>query len=111
MGSLINWLQNERCVCVGSTAYQTGDVVRYGGHTYVAKQDATGVVPTTTASWDKLNEGFTWRDSWTDATEYAPGDAVGYGSSSYRCKLAHTSSAVQGDAKDLTMIQVVFTGI
>ena len=24
---------------------------------------------------------------------------VGYGSSSYRCKLAHTSSAVQGDAK------------
>ena len=95
----------------GSTAYKTGDVVRYGGHTYVAKQDATGVVPTTTASWDKLNEGFNWRDSWTDATEYAPGDAVGYGSSSYRCKLAHTSSAVQGDAKDLTMIQAVFTGI
>ena len=29
---------------VGSTAYKTGDVVRYGGHTYVAKQDATGVV-------------------------------------------------------------------
>ena len=87
-----------RGVYAGSTAYQTGDVVRYGGHTYVAKQDATGVVPTTTASWDKLNEGFTWRDSWTDATEYAQ-VTLGYGSSSYRCKLAHTSSVLQGDAK------------
>ena len=43
-------LQNERCVC-WFNCIPNCDVVRYGGHTYVAKQDATGVVPTTTASW------------------------------------------------------------
>ena len=84
----------------GGTAYNTGDVVRYGGHTYVAKTDATGIVPTTTANWDKLNDGLNWRNTWASTNEYAPGDGIVYGSSSYICVSAHTAATANRPDND-----------
>ena len=78
-----------------STAYKTGDTVNHGGHYYVAKIDGTGQEPTGTTNsyWDLVVEGLYWRNNWTSSTAYKIGDAVSHGSSSYRAKTNHTSSA------------------
>ena len=80
-----------------ATAYSPGDLVRFGGHSYTAKVDTTGNKPTANnpdTYWELVTEGFRWGDTWTDATEYAPGDAINFGSSAYRAKVLHTSNTV-----------------
>jgi len=80
-----------------ATTYSPGDLVRFGGHSYTAKVDTVGNKPTANnpdTYWELVTEGFRWLDVWADATEYAPGDALGFGSSAYRAKVLHTSNTV-----------------
>ena len=56
--------------------YLTGDVVRVGGYTYLAITNSNGIRPPNTTYWEKLNEGFKWKNTWTDATYYDLGDTV-----------------------------------
>jgi len=71
------------------TAYKTGDVVQYGGYSMTAIVDNTSVRPFTTststvnANWKKLNEGFTWKGTYSAVTSYLIGEVVEYSSSSY----------------------------
>ena len=66
------------------TAYKTGDVVEYGGYSYVAILNNTSERPFNNATyWKKLNEGFNWRGVYSAATTYNVGDTVEYSSSSY----------------------------
>ena len=66
------------------TAYKTGDVVEYGGYSYVAVANNTSERPFGNASyWKKLNEGFNWRGVYASGTTYTIGDTVEYSSSSY----------------------------
>jgi hypothetical protein len=78
-----------------ATAYRTGDAVNHGGHYYVAKIDGTNQEPTGTTDtyWDLVVEGIFWRSNWASGTAYKIGDAVSYGSSSYRSLTNHTASA------------------
>ena len=78
-----------------ATAYKTGDAVNHGGHYYVAKIDGTNQEPTGTTDtyWDLVVEGIFWRSNWSSGTNYKIGDAVSYGSSSYRALTNHTASA------------------
>ena len=76
-----------------ATTYAPGDVVRYGGNTYVNKVGSTGVAPTTSANWDLISEGFNWRGGWDSATVYQLGDVVNRNSNSYVCKNSDTSGA------------------
>ena len=78
-----------------ATAYRTGDAVNHGGHYYVAKIDGTNQEPTGTTDtyWDLVVEGIFWRSNWSSGTAYKIGDAVSYGSSSYRSLTNHTASA------------------
>lgn len=83
--------------------YRVGDVVRYGGYTYLCIKDHlydveialdseyTGYLPTNTTYWELLNQGINWKGSWTDSTVYLKGDSVRYDNNSYICVLAHTS--------------------
>lgn len=83
--------------------YRVGDVVRYGGYTYLCIRDHlydveialngsyTGYLPTNTTYWEKLNEGIDWKNAWTDSSVYIAGDAVRYNNNSYICILAHTA--------------------
>jgi len=66
-----------------STAYALGDVVRYGGNSYVNKLSSTGVAPTTTANWSLITEGLNWTGAWDSATVYQLGDVVNRNSNSY----------------------------
>ena len=75
------------------TAYATGDVVRYGGNSYVNILSSQGVAPTTTNNWTLITEGFNWTGAWDSATVYQLGDVVNRNSNSYVCKASDTSGA------------------
>jgi len=67
------------------TEYQVGDVVTYGGYSYVAKTLHTNKPPAThTANdWDILTTGFNVIGEWNSGTNYLQGDVVLFGGSSY----------------------------
>ncbi len=66
------------------TAYQPGDVVRYGGNQYVAKTLHTNSNPLTgTTDWDLFAENLRYRSDWVSTTSYRIGEVVKYGGYSY----------------------------
>ena len=71
--------------------YLVGDVIRHDGFTYVCTADHQNQEPPNVAYWEKLNEGFKWKNTWTDATEYNLGDVVELNSNSYVAVAKHTS--------------------
>ena len=57
--------------------YQPGDIVRYGGNQYVAKNIHSAIVPSTgTANWDLYSEGLKFQSDWNDSTTYKIGEVV-----------------------------------
>jgi hypothetical protein len=81
--------------------YRVGEVVRYGGYTYLCIADHQNETPTNTTYWQRLNTGLRWRGAWVDDVEYLQGDVARYGDNSYVCVLGHFS---EGD--DFSTIQV-----
>jgi len=72
------------------TAYKTGDVVQYGGNSYVSKANATNQYPSNTngtvnsSYWDLLVKGFDFQSGgYSSSTVYNIGDVVRYTSSTY----------------------------
>ncbi len=72
------------------TAYKTGDVVQYGGNTYVAKANASSQYPSNTNGtlnstyWDLVVKGFDFQSGgYSATTTYNIGDVVRYTSSTY----------------------------
>jgi hypothetical protein len=60
-----------------ATAYQPGDVVKYGGNNYVAKTQHTNSNPVTgTSDWDLFSEGLSYQADWSNATSYKIGEVV-----------------------------------
>ena len=55
----------------GATAYQIGDLVTYGGYTYVAIQNGTNQNPSTANSyWTPITTGWSYQGDWTNTTSY-----------------------------------------
>ena len=68
--------------------YVVGDIVGYGGYTYVALQDALNNTPSTnTQYWSVLTPGFKPQGVWNASTKYKTGDFVTYGAYSYVAQL------------------------
>jgi len=68
--------------------YQKGDIVAFGGYTYVATTDNTNTAPNTSASvWEVVTTGFSNQGYWVSSEVYEPGNLVRYGGNSYTCKL------------------------
>src|SRR6056300_547762 len=72
------------------TTYKTGDVVKYGGNSYVANANHTNQYPantdgtTNSSYWDLIVKGFDYQSSpYNAATEYNIGDVVRFTSSTY----------------------------
>lgn len=61
-----------------STVYQNGDIVRYGGNTYIAKTThlSSTVPPQATADYDLFSEGFSFQEDWQSGTSYKIGEVV-----------------------------------
>ena len=75
------------------TTYAPGDVVRFGGNTFVNKVTSTGVAPTDANTWGLIGEGFNWLGGWDSATVYQKGDVVNRNSNSYVCKADDVTGA------------------
>jgi hypothetical protein len=69
----------------GGTTYERNDVVTYGGNVYVYKLTTAtaGNLPTDTAFWDLMVEGFNYRGIWATGTQYLISDLVSYGGKIY----------------------------
>jgi len=76
-----------------SILYQHGDVVTYGGYTYVAVTNNEGLKPSdNTSDWDLFNTGFRFVGDYDgDSTqrEYIEGDVIRIGGYSYLCIKKH----------------------
>ena len=71
-----------------STTYQQGDVVTYGGYSYVAKINNINKQPTSNPSeWDVFTTGFSFVGEWNTSTSYKVGSVVRNGGYTYVAKL------------------------
>ena len=60
--------------------FQPGDVVTYGGYTYVSKTNNFNIIPYNNASdWDLFTTGFAFKGDYNNATAYKIGDVVRLG--------------------------------
>ena len=66
-----------------ATDYTAGNVVQWGGNSYVAISTSTGTVPTDTSKWSLVTKGFNWKGAWNNSTTYQLGDVVKRLSNSY----------------------------
>jgi hypothetical protein len=92
---LIGMLLQQVIISTGDyshgTTYKTGDVVRYGGNSYVAIANHTNEYPantdgtTNSTYWELVVKGFNYhfRSTYDAATTYNIGDVVRYISSTY----------------------------
>jgi hypothetical protein len=77
-----NWTQyvegfEYENVWSSATAYQPGDVVKYGGNNYVSKTQHTNSNPLTgTSNWDLFSEGLSYQSDWANTTSYKIGEVV-----------------------------------
>ena len=90
------------------TAYQPGDVVRYGGNNYVAKTQNFSSNPLTgTSDWDLFSEGLSYRDNWSNATSYKIGEVVKLNGYNYLAvadspSITYSVTAVNGSTERFT---------
>ena len=76
-----------------STTYQDGDVVTYGGYSYVYVNTtpSSGNTPTDNSYWDVLTTGFKALGEYSHGTTYKTGDTIQYGGNNYVCIANHTN--------------------
>lgn len=73
-----------------SSIYVPGDVVQFGGNTYVKiATGAAGVYPTDIAAWDQVGRGLNWRGPWSASATYQVNDVVSKSSASWVNLTAH----------------------
>jgi hypothetical protein len=77
----------------GSTQYQRGDIVKYGGYAYIALQNAENIEPTQTNYWEIVTQGYVEKGVYDNATTYLPGDVVDFGGFKFVVKAAQTPTA------------------
>lgn len=74
------------------TAYYVGDTIRLGGYLYTAIADGTNREPPNGAYWQLVTTGSRWTGLWNTSAAYKLEDLAVFGSSTYSCKLAHSST-------------------
>ena len=93
-----------------ATVYQKGDIVTFGGYTYVAQQNSTNVAPNTDELyWKVLTTGFSPQGDFVDSEVYEPGNLVKYGGNTYSCKVTTTPesyaiASISGDGSEVTVV-------
>jgi len=98
-----------------STVYKKGDIVSYGGYTYiyVNAEEASGNTPTDNAYWDVITTGYNNTGTYSHGTSYKTGDVVRYGGNTYVAKTNNSSEypAVQASgATNSTHWELVVSG-
>ena len=85
--NIVEYLQsfNYEDTWDSATQYQDGDVVTYGGYTYVSKGIQSNKIPPYNLAndWDIITTGFNVVGEWNSSTDYKQGDVTLYGGYSY----------------------------
>lgn len=76
----------------GSTTYEPNDIVKYGGNVYVYTYGlkTSGNLPTDSAYWALMIEGFKFKGVFSVGTQYRVGDGVAHGGKVYVAVLDST---------------------
>lgn len=82
-----------------STLYKEGDIVRYGGRTYICIDGHTSLgtlaggfyTDLSNNKWQQFTDGQEWKGDWTTTTYYKINDLVRNSGIIYICNLAHSS--------------------
>ena len=80
------------------TRYKVGDLVKYGGTTYVCNTAHTSAASAASglennqSSWDFFNQGIEYKGQWASAQRYKINDVVKNGAGTWICVTIHTSS-------------------
>ena len=76
-----------------STVYKSGDIVSYGGYTYiyVNAEEASGQTPTDNTYWDVITTGYYHQNDYGHGTSYKTGDVVRYGGYLYAANTNNTN--------------------
>jgi len=78
-----------------ATQYEAGDIVTFGGYSYIAQTNSINIQPNTNAlSWGVISTGYSAQGVYTTSEIYEPGNVVRYGGNSYSCKLTTNTEAV-----------------
>lgn len=96
------------------TSYQPGDVVTYGGYTYIAKLANNNKQPnlnlvTPNDYWDILTTGFSVLGDYNNGTTYAPGNVVQFGGYAYAAKT--TTAGIPPNQPGQTSWDLVLEGV
>jgi len=76
-----------------TTVYVPGDVVQFGGNTYVKiATGAAGVYPIVTSAWELVGTGLNWRGPWSSSATYQINDVVSKQSASWVNLTAHNTN-------------------
>ena len=76
-----------------ATIYVPGDVVNFGGDTFVKiTTGAAGVYPIDTSAWSKVSSGLNWRGPWSVSATYQVNDVVSKQSASWVNLTAHNTN-------------------
>jgi hypothetical protein len=77
-----------------ATTYQPGDIVGYGGYSYISKTINSNAIPSTsTSNWGLFTTGFNFIGDWAAAQSYQVGNVTRLGGYTYVAVLDHTSSS------------------
>ena len=89
-----------------TTQYQDGDVVTYGGYTYVSKSVHVNKPPSynLTNDWDIITTGFNVVGTWDNATDYKQGDLALYGGYSYVAITTSTNSTPATNTSNWSLV-------
>jgi hypothetical protein len=82
---------------VTSRQYNVGDIVQYGGNTYLCLAGHTSAVTfvADTTKWEIYVVSVSWKGLYTNNIRYAVGDIVRYGGIVYKCITEHTSASAR----------------
>lgn len=92
-----------------ATTYQPGDVVSFGGYTYVSNDIQSGNAPNLLGTWEILTTGFKVKGVYDAATNYVPGDVVLLGGNSYVSKTSNVGLNPAASAANWDFIVGGFT--
>jgi len=92
------------------TYYKIGDIVSYGGLTYICitGHNSSGTLEINQAAWQTFSLGFNWTGTYSNSYTYKVNDIVKFGPDVYICTTAYTSGT---NTLDLTKWNLFVQGL
>ena len=93
-----------------ATRYKVNDVVKYGANIWICttQHTSTGILSADEANWSILIPGIEFEDTWSNSTNYQPGDFVTYGGYSYVADRNNINKTPPDNSDDWTLFVTGF---